>query len=82
MACGTVPVATDISGVREAITPAEGVLVPEQDPQALADALELLAHDEPHRRSLAERGPPRARSMFDPLANARALEEFYMNLAG
>ena len=39
MACGTVPVATDIRGNREALSPETGVLVPERSPDAIAGAV-------------------------------------------
>ncbi len=42
MACGAVPIATDIHGNREAISPETGVIVPERCPDAIARAVSDL----------------------------------------
>lgn len=42
MACGVVPIATDIRGNRDAITPETGILVPERDQVAIAGAIKAL----------------------------------------
>ena len=57
MACGVPQVATDVGGTREAQTP---VLVPPDDPDALADAVIALLRDPRCTRVAAEssRGPP------------------------
>ena len=52
MACGVPQVATDVGGTREAETP---VLVPPDDPDALADAVIALLDDPERRAELAAR---------------------------
>jgi glycosyltransferase involved in cell wall biosynthesis len=52
MACGVPQVATDVGGTREAQTP---VLVPPNDPDALADAVIALLDDPQRRAELAAR---------------------------
>lgn len=52
-ACATPVVASDIAGYREIVTPETGVLVPPEDPDALAAAIAALLADEPAR---VERG--------------------------
>jgi glycosyltransferase involved in cell wall biosynthesis len=77
MACGAVPVATDIRGNRDAITPQSGVLVPEHDPGAIAAAVQALQADAPRRAALSAAGVRRARERFDIRLHARAVEAFY-----
>lgn len=77
MACGAVPVATDIRGNRDAITPESGVLVPERDPRALAAAIQGLQADPARRAALGDAAVRRARERFDIRTHARAVEAFY-----
>jgi len=49
-ACGVPQVATDVGGMREALTPETGLIVPPRDPDALAAAVISLLRD-PHRRA-------------------------------
>jgi glycosyltransferase involved in cell wall biosynthesis len=80
MACGTVPVATDIRGNREALTTDTGVLVPERSPADLARALaELQAHPE-RLGEMGAAGVRRARALFDIRLHARRVEEFCLDL--
>jgi len=58
-------VATDVSAIHELIIDGEtGVLVPPQDPQALARALQALMRDPARRRMLAEAGRLRVIAKF------------------
>lgn len=65
MACGLPVVATDVSGVAEALgdQPA-GFIVPSEDPKALADALQRILDDEPLRHRLSAHARRRAEDEF------------------
>jgi len=57
MACGTPVIASRVGGLTFTVRDGEtGFLVPERDPQALADKLELVFTDECLRRRLGHRG--------------------------
>jgi len=77
MACGAVPIATDIRGNRDAITSETGMLVPERDPAAIAAAVRALATDPVRRAALGAAGIARARERFDIRLHARAVEAFF-----
>ena len=77
MACGLVPVASDISGVREAVTPDSGVLVPEKNPSALANTIAQSLDDPAGVARLREGGLQRARDVFDIRLHARNVERVY-----
>lgn len=77
MACGAVPVATDIRGNRDALTPECGVLVPERDPTAMAHAWRALLADPARHTALRAGAIARARAAFDIRRHARAVEAFY-----
>jgi glycosyltransferase involved in cell wall biosynthesis len=63
MAVGVPVVATDVGGVSEVIrNDTEGVLVPPEDPAALARAVSTTLSDPDRRRSLSQNGRERARS--------------------
>lgn len=76
MACGAVPVATDIRGNRDALTPESGVLVPERDPAAMAAAWRALLADPARLATLRAGAIARARTSFDIRQHARAVEAF------
>jgi glycosyltransferase involved in cell wall biosynthesis len=82
MACGAVPVATDIRGNRDALTPESGVLVPERDPAAMAHAWSVLLADPARLAALRAGAIARARGSFDIRQHARAVEAFYREVAG
>jgi glycosyltransferase involved in cell wall biosynthesis len=66
MAAGLPVVATDVGGVAEAVVDGEtGILVPAEDPQAFAAALEELIEDVELRRRLGSAGRARALRLFD-----------------
>ena len=60
MACGVPVVASDTGALPDVVGQA-GLLVPPDDPQALAACLRTLLTDEPARRELAQRGLAQAR---------------------
>ena len=74
MAAGVAVVSTDVSGIPELITDGvDGMLVPPEDPGALAEVLARLATDEALRRRLAGAGRATVGSRFDGDALAREL---------
>lgn len=82
MACGVVPVATDIRGNREALTPDTAVLVPERSPAELGRAvMTLLGHPE-RLSTMRSAGVRRARETFDIKQHARRVEAFCMAVVG
>jgi len=72
MACGAVPVVTEVGDLTEALDEGRaGVTVPLQGSEetmvaALADAVVALLHDEPRRKALAARGREYVRRQHDP----------------
>lgn len=80
MACGAVPVATDIRGNRDALSPETGVLVPERDPGAMARAVAGLIADPKRRLALSRAGVQRVAEQFDIRLHARGVEAFYREM--
>ena len=67
MSCGLPVVTTDCGGMREAVTDGEeGFVIPVRDPQSMAAALEILAHDPDLRRRMGQAG------------RARVIKDFHM----
>ena len=82
MACGVVPVATDINGNREALSPETGILVPERSPDAMSRALaDLMAASPDRLAALRAAGLQRAREMFDIRQHARRVEDYLVQCA-
>lgn len=74
MALGTPCVSTPVTGIPEVVRNGEtGLLVPERDPFALADALQRLLLDPPLRRTLSRSARGLIESRFDVRAQATAL---------
>jgi phosphatidyl-myo-inositol alpha-mannosyltransferase len=80
-ACATPVVASDISGYREVMEPGTGTLVPPDDPDALAAAVEALLADEAERERIAVnvRRVAEERYSWDDIA--RRLASIYRQLA-
>jgi glycosyltransferase involved in cell wall biosynthesis len=77
MATGIACVATSVGGVPEVITDgAEGLLVPPQDPEALAAALRKLLEDPGLRSAMGLRAAGRA-STFDLAPAVQRMQEIY-----
>lgn len=71
-------VSTDISGVPELLSPDEtGLLVPTEDPIALARALERLIRDPVLRARLGDAAERRVRGNFDHMASIGQLKELF-----
>jgi len=80
-ACATPVVASDIRGYRDVMTPETGLLVPPDDPHALAQAIVRLLADEHRREELAAGARRRARAYsWDDIG--RRLLAIYEPLAG
>ena len=82
MACGLPVVATDVSGVPEAFgEDPVGIVVPTEDPHAIARAVERLFGDDALRAELGRRARERAESEFSLAAVGARLRRF-MDLRG
>jgi glycosyltransferase involved in cell wall biosynthesis len=79
MACGLPVVAADTAGVVDALgmgNDAAGIVVPREDPGALADALGRLIADDAFARALGARGRRRAEEHFSLEAVGARLRDF------
>ncbi len=80
MAVGTPVVASAVGGIPEALGDA-GVLVPAEDPAALAEALARLMADVPRRELLTAAGRQRIGAMYSGDAWVRAYERLWRQVA-
>jgi len=80
MACGAVPIASDIRGNRDVVTAETGLLVPEQSPADIAHAVTFLLTHPDRLAALQAQGLRRARETFDIRLHARGVEAFYLEL--
>jgi glycosyltransferase involved in cell wall biosynthesis len=82
-ACGRPMVATDVPGCREvAIPDVTGLLVPTDDPDALAAAIDTLAKDADLRARFGRAARALAEERFSEAAIGRAITELYLRLVG
>lgn len=78
LAAGLPVIATDVGGVPDAVEPGrEGVLVPRNDPIALADAIVGLTDDPEARHEMARAALARGRQ-FDITTAVRTIEDQYL----
>jgi colanic acid/amylovoran biosynthesis glycosyltransferase len=78
MALGTPCVSTDVTGIPEVLRDGEtGLMVPQRDPAALADAIERLLADPELRVGLAGRARRLVEAEFDVRRNAALLRETF-----
>jgi glycosyltransferase involved in cell wall biosynthesis len=78
MACGVPVVTTPVSGIPEVVSDGvNGQLVPPDDPQALADALQRLAREPRFASRLASAGRETVRERFDGDAHAAQLAALF-----
>lgn len=78
MALGTPCVSTDVTGIPEVLQHEEtGLMVPQGNPEALADALARLLHDAALRVRLAERARALIERDFDLHRNAEELRHVF-----
>jgi starch synthase len=81
MACGTAVVASRVGGIPEVVDDrVTGLLVPPDDPAALADALNALAHDPGRADAYGRAGRERAVAEFSWPTVATATVELYRDL--
>lgn len=82
MASGAPVVATWHGGIPEAVKDGRsGLLVAENDHEAMAKALIVLMHDTDHAHDLAQGGRQVVEEHFDRVKNIRTLEDCYLDLA-
>lgn len=78
LSCRMPVVATDVCGIREVIEDGmTGLLVPQRDPAALADAVRRMLSDREAAQRMAEAGRERVLKMFDSAKNIQQLAELY-----
>ncbi len=81
MEAGKPVVSTRVGGVPDQIVEGEtGLLVPRQDPLALAAAIGSLLRDPERARAMGAAGRRRRRELFSVDATARAVERLYLEL--
>ncbi len=80
MACGIVPIGTNISGINEAITRDTGILVNEHSPREIAEAIIHLIVSQTFYSKMSSAALLRARKSFDIQQHARKVENFYLKL--
>ena len=82
MACGTAVVASKIGGIPEVVADGEtGLLVPPDDPYALAEALNELAGDPDRAEAMGRAGRERAIAHFDWTTIAAQTGALYAEIA-
>ncbi|MDR2055084.1 MAG: glycosyltransferase [Desulfovibrio sp.] len=83
LSCGLPVVATDVNGIPEVIRNGEtGLLVPQRDPAALADAVRQMLECREKALVMAGNGKALVERMFDGKINIRALRDLYMRHVG
>jgi glycosyltransferase involved in cell wall biosynthesis len=81
MAAGLPVVATAVGGTPEVVMDGvTGLLVPPQDPSALAQAIERLLRDPDLRRTMGRAGRRRVEQHFDVRETVRQVEDLYETL--
>jgi glycosyltransferase involved in cell wall biosynthesis len=82
MASSKPVVATAVGGIPEVVEDGvTGLLVPPDDPQALARALQALLSNPDLRIAMGQAGRRRAENLFDIKAHVHAMENIYQGLA-
>lgn len=78
MACGTAVVASKVGGIPEVVADGEtGLLVPPDDPEALAESINALTRDPDRAKAMGAAGRERAQTQFDWGKIAEQTAELY-----
>ncbi len=77
MATATPVIATDIVGVNESVTNEVGILINQEDPKAMAEAIELLTNNKELYNKLAIAGRKRALEVFDIKIHAKKMMDLF-----
>ena len=73
-------ISTDVCGIAEVVMDGEtGLLVPQRDPRALADAVRRMAADRDAALAMAEAGRAHVEKLFDPTRNITAVYDLYVD---
>lgn len=80
MACGVPVIAADAGGVAEVVAGGAGLVVPRNDPVALAEAVVSLLSDPAARERMGEAGRRIVRERYAPGPHVEALERLYESL--
>lgn len=81
MAHGVPIIASDVGGIPDMITPETGILVPPQNPKALADAMIRLAADPELRARMGRAARERYERLFSPDAVLPLMLDIYHRVA-
>jgi len=83
MACGTAVVASKVGGIPEVVADGEtGLLVPPDDPTALAESINSLTRDTERAKAMGTAGRERAGSLFDWGRIAEQTAQLYRSIVG
>jgi glycosyltransferase involved in cell wall biosynthesis/ADP-heptose:LPS heptosyltransferase len=81
MTCGLAVVATAVGGLPSVVEDeVTGILVPPEDPRALADAILKLLENEATRRKMEAEGPRRAQELFSKEVMIKRIDKLYTRL--
>jgi alpha-maltose-1-phosphate synthase len=81
MACGTAVVASKVGGIPEVVADGEtGLLVPPDEPEALAESITALTRDRDRAKGMGAAGRQRAQSQFDWGKIAEQTAELYRSV--
>lgn len=73
-------IATDVSGIGEVVRDGEtGILIPQRDPRALADAVRRMTENREVALRMAYHGRALVEQMFDSETNIRTLRDLYIS---
>ena len=83
MACATAVVASDVGGIPEVVADGEtGLLVPPDEPEALAESINTLTRDPERAKAMGAAGRERAATQFDWARIAGQTADLYRSVVG